>query len=562
VNIVLPKASRGYQFPRLWVVELNDFDIERLLPSLFYLVVTHGRARGNAVNGADRLEEYLDTLRAHERVVGFRDEDGERVIEKWVRTAAVKIGRAGRGRKAEQIEYVRPLTLLSYKTGFPAEIRRQRNVHVFLYKSLVDSVSGKGGAREYEHRIEEVFRSAFARGVIVDSGPGYDGRYDGQTEIDIQSLLCLCFLDGLAATPVAQSKVLRYVQGYDPALPTAARFVGRDALGYLQAYASSLPAIALVKGLQALINLDLLIYTVKLVYGINELVGSGDLPVAFQDRAGMSSPELYVDFTQHRGSVSDSLARACVERDMEELGRFFRHSLLLRTLERFVEFIPTLKDRLKGLTTPEYLRALLDLRSDLQIQARAQLELEAIRAASLETCSTDTEREDVTAFFESRMRSGSDMLSIALDCLEMPQKKKGTESYVMWYWSVGGLRKPFGLLVGNWGGARNWRYAMSDDLLATLVRLALVEDTDERSDGVRLRSRMRLKDFLSYLERRFGVLVDRPPALLDSSETRMAAARNLEALKRRLRQMGFFTALSDDFTAQYIHTRARDEVTA
>jgi hypothetical protein len=54
------------------------------------------------------------------------------------------------------------------------------------------------------------------------------------------------------------------------------------------------------------------------------------------------------------------------------------------------------------------------------------------------------------------------------------------------------------------------------------------------------------------LERRWGILINRPPPLLDNATNREAAAANLEAFKRRLRQMGYFEALSDDFTAQYV----------
>ena len=46
MKIVLPKEIRGYHFPRIFTVEMNDFDIERLLPTLFYLVITSGRGRG------------------------------------------------------------------------------------------------------------------------------------------------------------------------------------------------------------------------------------------------------------------------------------------------------------------------------------------------------------------------------------------------------------------------------------------------------------------------------------------------------------------------------------
>jgi len=48
MKIEIPKPSRGYVFPRLYAVEMNDFDVERLLPSLFHTVVTRGRQRGKA----------------------------------------------------------------------------------------------------------------------------------------------------------------------------------------------------------------------------------------------------------------------------------------------------------------------------------------------------------------------------------------------------------------------------------------------------------------------------------------------------------------------------------
>jgi hypothetical protein len=93
---------------------------------------------------------------------------------------------------------------------------------------------------------------------------------------------------------------------------------------------------------------------------------------------------------------------------------------------------------------------------------------------------------------------------------------------------------------------------MSDDLLAVLVQLAFVEDPSGTLSNVTLRPQIRLRDFLTFLESRFDVIVDRPPGFLDTASSRAAAFENLEALKRRLREMGYFRELSDDFTAQYL----------
>jgi 16S rRNA G1207 methylase RsmC len=54
------------------------------------------------------------------------------------------------------------------------------------------------------------------------------------------------------------------------------------------------------------------------------------------------------------------------------------------------------------------------------------------------------------------------------------------------------------------------------------------------------------------MEKRYGVLIDKPPANETSAEAVEAARRNLEAIKVRLRQIGVFENLSDDFDAQYI----------
>ncbi len=62
MRIALPKASRGFQYSRLFQPEMNDFDVERLLPSLFYLVVTRGRQRGRLVNDAQALDRYVEAL--------------------------------------------------------------------------------------------------------------------------------------------------------------------------------------------------------------------------------------------------------------------------------------------------------------------------------------------------------------------------------------------------------------------------------------------------------------------------------------------------------------------
>lgn len=548
MKIVLPKQIRGYGFDRLFAVEMNDFDIERLLPSLFYLVVTGGRERGKKVNDPKQLKKYVDSLAIHPRLDGWTSPGKLRLLERWIRASVVHMGRAGRGHWDEQIEYVLPNTLLAYKTGFPAEARRQRNVHRFVYQLLLMALGDNHSGASVRDALAHLFVEFFGQGTEIDTkGPRFDGQYDGESDLDIHVLLSLCFLDGFQ--PVPASKVdTRKV--WDPALPQSAVTFGKDLLLYLIAYGRKIPPPALTRGFLGLLSLHLFTYTIRLVHGTNDLVRDGELPAGMQNVPAIVPPSVYVDFTRERGSPSDELARACVERDLEELRVFFSSILHLRTRERYAQFQPRLRAALDGLNTPAYLQKLLELQGDME--PNAQNDLAIIQDETMQQALSAEEEKEINAFFESLAYDGSkSAVEKVVRILVSAQEKKAVQAYVQWYWNTGGLRKSYGLLSGNLRGRRSWRYSMGDDLLATLVQLAMI-DSNERQPGRMLKSKLRLRDFLEFLETRFGIIVDRPPDFLESPGARANAKDNFSALKRRLRQMGYFQELSDDFTAQYI----------
>jgi len=62
--------------------------------------------------------------------------------------------------------------------------------------------------------------------------------------------------------------------------------------------------------------------------------------------------------------------------------------------------------------------------------------------------------------------------------------------------------------------------------------------------------------FVSWLEERYGILIDNLGANIPEDEqTNRALATNYDQLKIRLRQLGFFTALSDASNSQVIRPR-------
>ena len=114
------------------------------------------------------------------------------------------------------------------------------------------------------------------------------------------------------------------------------------------------------------------------------------------------------------------------------------------------------------------------------------------------------------------------------------------------------MKKPHGVLRGTTLSRKSWRYAPTNDVLAMFVQLAATQlsSAQDRDSGERELQPIRLQEFLQFLDQRFGILIDRPPAPFKGAEYTAAARENLRAMLRRLHQMGIFRDLSDDFTVQ------------
>jgi len=158
--INLPKTMKGYNFDRLFSVEMNDFEVDGLLPAIFYLIRSRGKQRGKRLDPTE-IDRHNRDFVSHKYIEGFEGEEGHRLANKWVRTSFIRTARLGRGKeKGEQILIIRPYSFLSYKPGFPAEVRRLRGVPQFLYQILQQQFGGQRAAsalRLLEQQIKDAF---------------------------------------------------------------------------------------------------------------------------------------------------------------------------------------------------------------------------------------------------------------------------------------------------------------------------------------------------------------------------------------------------------------------
>lgn len=535
MKIKLPISLRGLKFDRLFTIDMNDFDVEMLLPSLFHLVRTKGLRVGKPMN-PDLYAVYRAKLAEHHRMAGFTPQPGQ-LLDRWLRTAVVKMGWKGRQRSEEQMTYLYPTTMLAYKAGLPKEGTRLRGVNTFVYSVLLTET--KQDAR----MLDEIFRAAIGKGLIFHTDKDYDCQYDGQSEIDIEALLTCCFLDGQAAGGIKALEVKPF-----PRLAGQSQYFAADVLNTLGAY-NSLPSTVLGQFLLTLINFHLFVYFMRLMNWVESLL-SGVPP---------KQSDIYVDCAGERGTYSDELARSCVERDLEGLERYVRSSLRLQTLDRFVSGNAKLKNTFTNPETDinEYFKQLIERSTDISVETRAEYEFSQVceeNGLKISEFSEEIEMTDSVQYLQA-LQSDPDLTAFdrLVSVLFESQRNSALGNITGWFYSIAGFNRSYGLMTGNRKGRfRVARYVLSNELLNALVHAALA-DRGTLEDSRRVpATRIPLRDFLEWLRIRFGMLIDRPPSFDSSTEAIEASRRNLEAFKVRLRQIGVFQNLSDDFDAQYI----------
>ena len=509
----IPKPSRRTKFDRLLSIEMNDFDVERLLPTLFNLVVTRGRNRTSGNNEERTVSQFAEGLSKNPHVKGFGGDEKE-LLELWIRSVALTVGQAGRTKSQEKIEFVNPSTLLTYKTGLPKPSSRQRNVPRFLYNAMCNC-GLEGNNNERRLNIQLWLKEVFGTGLQMQDTPPYSGQYDGSTEVDIHTLLTLRLLEEFDTGAISNQELGEP----PPCLPKQAQQIGENILLLLRGYRGLLPPMFIGRMLMATINLDLLTYTLRLMASISVLCRTGKMPV---DDGYI--PEIYLDVTGDRTGQSDSLARSCVERDLEATGKFFENNIRLFTLDRLRER----SDELQKLVvsddnTPvaQYFESLLASEATTPVRVRAESDLESIRDESLVDVSGEQEQEQIRNELKDLIsRKGPIAALNSVLCESL--RTKSVQSYTQWYKGVGGLNRPFGILLGNTLGPRNWRYVMTDELLRTLVYLKAVDTHRGQLNESRPAASIRLDEFMNWMQEKFGIVIDRPPKEMNSSSSRAA----------------------------------------
>lgn len=543
-------------FPSVLTLEMSGFDIDLFLPALFFAILAKGKGKARQVNDPKKIADFIDQLAHHPILQGFDSLEGRKVLERLVRTTLITTSKIGRAHTGEQISSIIPYTLLSHKPGFPATGSRQRKADTFIYQALRECIRSDNKLRTIsDNKLRTIMETAFGHGVEIGKDSDLGGAYDGETDLDTLTRLSIAFLDGFENTKPGLSRE----EDVPSSCPALFRELGTDILDYLSKFCTFMPTQAFTYHLLALINFELFNYTLKLVHAINALVRNPEtLPEAMRDEPVPSSPQLYLDFTGASAGRSLEMAKACVRRDVEAYQQFLSSNLLLRQLDRYVEDLKRNQRRKVDIekmlpskaSGAHYLQGLLLLQNNPNVQANfdASAQRDENRIIAENTSADGSDDTELLMWLDTVASTAETDVERVVNLLAEAQHDDIGRHFMPWYWGVGGMRQPHGVLTGHVPQRQSWRYAPSNDLLAVLVQVVAAR----LSKPNELQS-IRLQEFLKFLENRFGILIDKPPTPFEGTEYAAAARDNLRAMLRRLRQMGIFRDLSDDFTVQRLH---------
>ena len=558
-------------------VTFSETDIDRMLTRVSERMIKAGRISRTSrakIDGklADSLTltELAQALANSSTIHGFKGAAGIEAVEGWLRSTVVVVKGRGKSRKGEGIDYIAPITSAAYRTGFPKNAQRNRRADKIIY-DLMASFLDALGVNGHHQVLRQYCATTIGQGVDFGALPHNEPRFDGTSKLDLSQLFALRFIE-LFDTEGLDNKI-DSEEFSGVSVPGALIPLAQDLISLFQVMAldtekgrpwsvsdsfSALRSVIAVRLFQLPLRLAV---ALRSAFSHEEASDLWSLPEHDESneilRSKWSNPlELYCDFTDVANSVSETLARQSVARDLDLLRIFFRDRMLFRavvqsgsqTSHRHIFSGDAKAPKSRRVIFDEVMRA----QDDADYQAGANWYLNAIESQLKDDDGEASDPESLRILREARSIYENPLVAFG-QVLVSSREQEGVEGLIKWVKATGGLQtvglpKGYALLRGQEGQRSSWKYRTAEELVLNLIDMCFIDPpTSPGAPIAKARKKLPLATLLERLRERYGILVDRPPAAFDHPESREAASQNLKAFTGFLRDAGLFQTLSDDF---------------
>ncbi len=519
---ILSREERVFREPSIFAVDMKAVNLDNVLVNLFMLMRNNGAriklklARNATFHDVNSLKEkYFKALENRHELEGFSEYP--EAIESWLRSSLVNM--VFRGKAKENISSMRPLHLESYR------IRNQKHTRDYNTADQVFiMINQRPEVRDALKAYMSIGWDNFSR-KLVDN-PTLD--------VDTAGLLHLIKMVDI------DPKVVNVIANVKPLLQKQADLYCDDILRLL-AYQKSMPRSVFIDYLRILTGFHLALYQHQLMYQLPKMIENGSLEVT-------SDWSMAVDLTDKLESEVSELACADMQRLLDGMINYIRASYTIKAVKRMpgasLESMEQILQRIKN--------------SDSSMEAYFSVRLADVLANYDKDAKTEEELEDARIYkseLEEYLQYEETALQKYVQCfmkVGAPYQLKYGRDFLD---KVSMKNTESALMIDGRSRKHQRRGAIGSKLLEVLVQLLVLTP---KAKGGFDSNPLSIRQLIKSIRDRYGLIIDgsdEPRFANADVKTHMAFKANVDALKSKLRQIGFYTDLSDASSLQKIRPR-------
>jgi hypothetical protein len=540
--MTLRPPHSDWRLPQVSVIDVRFVGLDQMLTRLWLRVLFENRPLATRVDGLQAVAELAHLMErpGNEQFIGFAHTG---VAEAWLRADLVKTLK----RHPEKFTIARPVHDRAVRLRNPRE-DNDSSASLAVYGWLYHRGGGLlGDLRDFlafDPTTEEMDVATLALGILGDQQAEDVERSDEPEP---------------APSPLCSQHATVFA----------------DDMRRLLCYRAVMPRADLVDHVRRLTGLHVALYLLKMFRIAVDAETSGGTRTPCDDVHNADptavcpyQPELLVDCGEDARSPIAKLAEVSWAGEEEWLARYIRSHLALKKLSEFAEqqarrhpkeSVPADTIDEIGAVERNAKRARLDayfsqrfddlVRDAKEVAGKKGVTdkkgLAAQRRAREQAVEVVELESEYAALGLTPFRS-----YIALLSHYSEQRWLNYHRFLLD--SLFGKNSPEGMLRQPLGGRRRRRLSMAPDVLETLTLIAVIGDSPH---GYVSRP-LRVDELIARLDRRYGLLIGRPPTPLAGDPTiATLLTTNVHRFKARLRETGLYTDLSDAFLAQTVRPR-------
>lgn len=527
MSLTLTKTDKDFVYSKVTLMDFKPVSMERVLVSFLARLRNNGntstviRREGVELTIPGLVEEYLNNPELFE---GFQEHKD--VVLSWFETHLVDI--VNRGKKNAALASPRPLH------GYVYRFRNAKYSKVYgIDRQLYELLSSAG-------REGQLALSSLRAFFFPEEDPMTGAATHQASLVDVETETLQYLKDQVKRDTATKDREMNF----KPLCYVAPKLLAED-ISRLLAYRNHVPRSVMVEYLVTLLGFHLGLYLLRMIHVVPRMVEArGELaPCSHGDRCHCH-PSMLVDVAGLPKTSMARLAQRSMQNHIDQIPVFVRANFAARKLEDYAAQLR----KTRGLAL-ESLGDVLRLSHDQFMQDR-----EGYFQNRLGRLLDDQPEDDLPPEQHRLLQLATTNMDKYLELIVFERSDyhrkfvhQAIDSFFFKNSASALIAQPSGI-----GAPR--RFVLGGRILEVLLQIMLLKPGGQYGFHT---APLRFTELLDELRERYGIFIDRlPEELGDASVSDHAALRgNIDAMKVRLRELGFYRDLSDASATQFVTPR-------